>query len=442
MPLLEILIVLVLVLINAVLAAAELSIVSSRPARLKGLADRGNKGARAAMRLAEDPGRFLSTVQIGITLIGILAGAFSGASLGDLLGETLHQAGLPTGVAHPLGYTAVVVAITYVSLVIGELIPKRLALQNAEPLACILAPLMVTLSKVSAPMVWLLDASTRAVLALLGRGGNRSSSVTDEEIRAIITEAETAGVIDPAERRMISGVMRLADRPVTAIMTPRPDVEWVDISKDAEEVRHVLLTTPHSRLPACDGSPEETIGVIQAKRVLDAYLKGERPDPRQYVQTVPFIVENVGALEAMRVLRGAEVPMAIVVDEYGDMAGVVTGYDLLLAITGSVEAGHEPGDAHVARHVVERHDGSYLVAGDTPVDELRDLLDVALPTDEGYHTVAGFALSHIKELPEEGEVFTALGWRFEIVDMDGRRIDKLLVSRPHVLHRQEVAGQG
>ena len=196
MPLLEILIVLVLVLINAVLAAAELSIVSSRPARLKTLADRGNKGAKAAMRLAEDPGRFLSTVQIGITLIGILAGAFSGASLGDLLGETLREAGLPTSVAHPLGYTAVVVAITYVSLVIGELIPKRLALQNAEPLACILAPLMIGLSKVSAPMVWLLDASTRAVLTLLGRGGSRSSSVTDEEIRAIITEAETAGVLE------------------------------------------------------------------------------------------------------------------------------------------------------------------------------------------------------------------------------------------------------
>ncbi|MBP2151945.1 hemolysin family protein [Xanthobacter flavus] len=442
MPLLEILIVIVLVLLNAVLAAAELSIVSSRPARLQSLADRGNKGAKAALKLGEDPGRFLSTVQIGITLIGILAGAFSGASLGDQLGLALEGAGLPVSVAHPLGYTAVVAAITYVSLVIGELIPKRLALQNAEPLASVLAPLMIGLSKVAAPAVWLLDASTRAVLALLGRRGDRSSSVTDEEIRAIITEAETAGVIDPAERRMISGVMRLADRPVTAIMTPRPDVEWVDISKDAEEVRHVLLTTPHSRLPACDGSPEETIGVIQAKRILDAYLKGERPDPRQYVQTVPFIVENVGALEAMRILRGAEVPMAIVVDEYGDMAGVVTGYDLLLAITGSVEAGSEPGEVHVERHVVQRHDGSYLVAGDTPVDELRDLLDVALPTDEGYHTVAGFALSHLKELPEEGEVFTALGWRFEIVDMDGRRIDKLLVSRPRVLHRQEVAGQG
>ncbi|MFG1346431.1 hemolysin family protein [Xanthobacter autotrophicus DSM 431] len=436
MPLLEILIVLFLVLLNAVLAAAELSIVSSRPARLKAMADRGRKGARVALALGADPGRFLSTVQIGITLIGILAGAFSGASLGEQLGTSLANAGMPATFAHPVGYAAVVVAITYVSLVIGELIPKRLALQNPEPLACMVAPLMVTLSKVSAPAVWLLDISTRLVLKLLGEREDGSKAVTDEEIRAIITEAETAGVIDPAERRMISGVMRLADRPVTAIMTPRPDVEWVDISKDAQEVRQVLLHTPHSRLPACEGSPEETIGVIQAKRVLDAYLKGESPDPRHYVQTVPFIVENVGALEAMRILRGAEVPMGIVVDEYGDMAGVVTGYDLLLAITGSVAS-----DEHVARNVVERQDGSYLVAGDTPIDELRDLLEVAFPVDDGYHTVAGFALSRIKELPEEGAVFDAMGWRFEIVDMDGRRIDKLLVSRPHVLHRHKVAGE-
>ncbi|MFS8038686.1 hemolysin family protein [Xanthobacter sp. AM11] len=436
MPLLEILIVLFLVLLNAVLAAAELSIVSSRPARLKSMAERGRRGASAALALGAEPGRFLSTVQIGITLIGILAGAFSGASLGAQFGDLLRDAGVPVGVAGPVGYATVVAAITYVSLVIGELIPKRLALQNPEGLACVVAPLMVTLSKVSAPAVWLLDFSTRLVLKLLGERSDASKAVTDEEIRAIITEAETAGVIDPAERRMIAGVMRLADRPVTAIMTPRPDVEWVDISKDAEEVRAVLLATPHSRLPACDGSPEETIGVIQAKRVLDAYLKGERPDPRQFVQTVPFLVENVGALEAMRILRGAEVPMGIVVDEYGDMAGVVTGYDLLAAITGSVAA-----DEHVARNIVERQDGTFLVAGDTPIDELRDLLDVDFPVDDSFHTVAGFALSRIKELPEEGAVFHAQGWRFEIVDMDGRRIDKLLVARPHVLHRLKAAGE-
>lgn len=435
MPFFEILIVVALVLLNAVLAAAELSIVSSRPARLKAMAERGRSGAKAALALGAEPGRFLSTVQIGITLIGIVAGAFSGAALGSQLSDVLHDAGMPASVAGPVGYAAVVAAITYFSLVIGELIPKRLALQDPERLACAVAPLMVGLSKVAAPAVWLLDASTRLMLRLMGEGGGRDSAVTDEEIRAIITEAETAGVIDPAERRMISGVMRLADRPVTAIMTPRTDVEWVDISKSPDEVRAELLETPHSRLPACEGSPEETIGVIQAKRVLDAYLKGEDPDPRDFVQPAPFLVETVGALEAMRILRGSEVPMGIVVDEYGDMAGVVTGYDLLDAITSTV-----PVDTQTERHIVERQDGSYLVAGDTPIDELMELIDVELPVDEGFHTVAGFALSRIKELPEEGAVFHAHGWRFEIVDMDGRRIDKLLVSRPHVLHRQKVAG--
>ncbi|MDQ0506574.1 hemolysin family protein [Xanthobacter agilis] len=436
MPFLEILIVVALVLLNAVLAAAELSIVSSRPARLKLMAERGRSGARAALALGADPGRFLSSVQIGITLIGIVAGAFSGASLGAQLSDMLRDAGMPASFAGPVGYAAVVAAITYVSLVIGELIPKRLALRDPERLACMVAPLMVSLSKVAAPAVWLLDASTRLVLRLMGEGGDRDSAVTDEEIRAIITEAESAGVIDPAERRMISGVMRLADRPVTAIMTPRPDVEWVDISKSPDEVRAELLETPHSRLPACEGSPEETIGVIQAKRVLDAYLKGEDPDPRDFVQPAPFLVETVGALEAMRILRGSQVPMGIVVDEYGDMVGVVTGYDLLDAITSTV-----PVDTQAERNIVERQDGSYLVAGDTPIDELMELIDVDLPVDEGFHTVAGFALSRIKELPEEGAVFHAHGWRFEIVDMDGRRIDKLLVSRPHVLHRQKTAGE-
>lgn len=437
MPIIEILIVLLLVLLNAVLAAAELSIVSARPARLRNRADRGHKGAQAALLLGAEPGRFLSTVQIGITLIGILAGAFSGASLGAYLSAVLQEAGLAQAAADGLGYALAVGGITYVSLVIGELIPKRLALQNPEALACVMAPLMVRLSKVAAPAVWLLDASTRLVLRLLGEKGRGGEGVTDEEIRAIITEAETAGVIEPAERRMISGVMRLADRPVTAIMTPRPDVEWVDISASAEEIRDTLLQTPHSRLPACDKSPEETVGIIQAKRLLDSYLQGETPDPRAFVQPVPFVVETVGALEAMRILRGADVPMGIVVDEYGDMVGVVTGYDLLVAITGSISEEHSSDEIHVVR----RQDGSYLISGETPVDELREVLDVELPSDRGFHTIAGFALSHIKELPSVGAVFDAYGWRFEIVDMDGRRIDKLLVFRPPVLHRQKVVGE-
>ncbi|BAF87748.1 MULTISPECIES: hemolysin family protein [Azorhizobium] len=441
MPILEIAIVLFLVLLNALLAAAELSIVSVRPARLKARADAGHRGAKAALLLGAEPGRFLSVVQIGITLIGILAGAFSGASLGAYLAEVFVGAGLPHSAADPLGYAVAVGGITYVSLIIGELIPKRLALQNPERLACVLAPLMLSLSKFAAPAVWVLDASARGVLRLLGEKDSKKEAVTDEEIRAIITEAETAGVIDPAERRMISGVMRLADRPVTAIMTPRPDVEWVDVTADPEEIRQILLETPHSRVPACEGSPEETVGVIQAKKLLNAYLRGETPDPRTFVEAVPFVVETIGALEAMRVLRGASVPMGIVVDEYGDMVGVVTGYDLLAAITGTIlEQGDEAtivldGDEP---HVVQRLDGSYLISGEMPIDDLHDVLGVEIQVDGRFNTVAGFALAHLKEMPKVGTVFDALGWRFEIVDMDGRRIDKLLISRPPVLHRQKT----
>lgn len=449
MPFLEILIVLALVLLNAVLAAAELSIVSSRPARLRSMAAKGRSGAQTALALAAEPGRFLSTVQAGITLIGILAGAFSGASLGAQLSTLLREIGVPSGMAGPLGYIAVVAAITYVSLVIGELIPKRLALRNPEPLACMLAPLMVALSRISAPMVWLLDASTRTVLRLLGVREDNSDAVTDEEIRAMITDAESAGVIRPDERRMISGVMRLADRPVEAIMTPRTEVEWVDITQGPEKARAQLLASPHSRLPACEGSSQEAIGVIQAKRVLDAWLRGENPDPRDHVQNAPYLVETLGALDAMRILRSAEVPMGIVVDEYGDMAGVVTGYDLLLAITGTMHEDalaheHDPasprqeGAAEGERYVVRRQDGSYLVAGDAPMDELRELLRVDFPEDEHFHTVAGFALARLKSMPQEGDVFTDSGWRFEIVDMDGRRIDKLLVSRSVTPRRQNV----
>ncbi|MGQ3671129.1 hemolysin family protein [Xanthobacter sp. TB0136] len=449
MPFLEILIVLVLVLLNAVLAAAELSIVSSRPARLRSMAAKGRSGAQTALALAAEPGRFLSTVQAGITLIGILAGAFSGASLGAQLSTLLREIGVPSGMAGPLGYIAVVAAITYVSLVIGELIPKRLALRNPEPLACMLAPLMVALSRISAPMVWLLDASTRTVLRLLGVREDNSDAVTDEEIRAMITDAESAGVIRPDERRMISGVMRLADRPVEAIMTPRTEVEWVDITQGPEKARAQLLASPHSRLPACEGSSQEAIGVIQAKRVLDAWLRGENPDPRDHVQNAPYLVETLGALDAMRILRSAEVPMGIVVDEYGDMAGVVTGYDLLLAITGTMHEDalaheHDPasprqeGAVEGERYVVRRQDGSYLVAGDAPMDELRELLRVDFPEDEHFHTVAGFALARLKSMPQEGDVFTDSGWRFEIVDMDGRRIDKLLVSRSVTPRRQNV----
>ncbi|MCB4770575.1 hemolysin family protein [Ancylobacter sp. Lp-2] len=438
MPLFEIAVVVLLVLLNGVLAMAELSVVSSRPARLRSRAEQGSAGARAALQLAADPGRFLSTVQIGITLIGILAGAFSGATLGESLGSWLEAQGVSPNFAEGLGYTIVVAAITYVSLIIGELIPKRLALQNPESLASLVAPAMVLLSRVAAPAVWLLDLSSRLVLRLIGdRAGGGNNNVTDEEIRAIVAEAETAGVIDPEERRMIAGVMRLADRPVRAVMTPRHDIDWIDLNDDPEVVRQTIRETRHTRMPACEGSPDEPVGVIDIRDLLEAYLQGITPDPRQLVKQGAVLVETAGALDAMKQLRHAETPLALVVDEYGTMVGILTPADLLDAIAGTVMVDE---DGVSSPHAVEREDGSYLVAGATPTDELADLLGISIPQDSGFHTAAGYALHELKAIPQEGVAFTAKGWRFEVVDMDGRRIDKLLVSRAVTPRRRAPLG--
>lgn len=428
MPLFEIAVVLLLVLINGVLAMAELSVVSARPARLRAMADNGSRGAGMALALAADPGRFLSTVQIGITLIGILAGAFSGATLGAMLGEWLRAQGMAPRLAGGLGYSLVVAAITYVSLIIGELIPKRLALQSPEKLASLVAPGMVLLARIGAPAVFLLDISSRVVLRLLGEHGKgEDSNVTDDEIRAIVAEAESAGVIDPDERQMIAGVMRLADRPVRAVMTPRTDVDWIDLTDDPDAVRQTIRETRHTRMPACEGTPEESVGVIDIRDLLEAYLNGETPDPRRFVKPAAVLVETAGALDAMKVLRHAQSPLALVVDEYGSMVGILTPADLLDAIAGSVVFDEASG--HAKPDMVERADGSYLVAGSTPVDELADILGIRVPQDAGFHTAAGLVLHELKALPQEGAAFESMGWRFEVVDMDGRRVDKLLVSR-------------
>nr|WP_210277634.1 hemolysin family protein [Microvirga lupini] len=413
-----------LIVLNGLFSLSELAIVSSRKARLKTMAEAGRSGARTALALADDPGRFLSTVQIGITLVGILAGAYSGAALGDRLAEILIGYGLSEGVAEPLGYGLVVAIITYLSVVIGELVPKNLALGNTEGIACAVAPLMALVSRVAAPVVWLLDASTRLVFRLLGRSTGSDSAVTEEEIRTIVAEAETAGVIETDERKMISGVLRLGDRAVRGVMTPRTDVDWIDLDDDEFAIRETLINSPHSRLPVAEGHPDNMLGVVQARELLAASLRNEPLDIRAHIRKAPIIPDTLDALDALEVLRQAEVPMALVHDEYGHFDGVVTPADILDAIAGAFRS--DEGEAEP--EAVQREDGSWLLAGWMPADEMAEQLGIALPERRNYETVAGLVIGELQHLPNAGEAVETLGWRFEVVDMDGRRIDKVLAQ--------------
>jgi putative hemolysin len=420
---LELLIVVVLTAVNGLLAMSEMAVVSSRPARLRVLADQGKKGAATAIRLSEDPGKFLSSVQIGITLVGVLSGAFSGATLGLRLTEWLRSVGVPDNMSDILGVGLVVVAITYLSLIIGELVPKQIALRDPERIASRIAPTMAIIAIVAAPLVWLLDVSGRAVLALLGQGGETDERVTEEEVKSLILEAETAGVLETDERNMISGVMRLADRSARGLMTPRRDVEVVDLGDSEAEILKTLRTSRRSRLPVQDGDADSIIGVLVLKDLLDVFAGGKALDVRKLVQQAPVVMDRTDALDVLKAIRSSVVHMALVFDEYGHFEGIVTSGDVLEAITGAFqeEEGAEPA-------FTTRDDGSFLVAGWMPVDEFKDQLGVPIPRDAKFETVAGFILAEINHLPKVGEVFERGNFRFEVVDLDGRRIDKVIVT--------------
>ena len=397
--------------------------VSARRSRLRALAEEHRAGAKAALALAEEPGRFLSTVQIGITLIGILSGVVSGAALGDRLALVLIDLGLSKGWADTLGYTLVIGVITYLSVIIGELVPKHLALRDPERIACAVAPGMRVVSRAALPAVWLLDASTRAVFRLIGQETQSASAVTEEEIRSLVAEAETAGVIEGDERAMISGVLRLGDRLVRGVMTPRTDVVWIDLADDPETNRARVLESPYARLPVADGGPDAMIGILQLRDLVGPLSRGEPLDLRMQVRKAPVLPDTVDALVALEVLRRAPVPMALVHDEYGHFDGLVTPADILDAIAGAFPAEDTEPDA------VRRADGSWLIAGSMPADELADQLGLRLPPSRDYATAAGLVIAVLQHLPETGESCEIAGWRFEVVDLDGRRVDKLLATR-------------
>ncbi|MGE0500092.1 MAG: hemolysin family protein [Rhizobiaceae bacterium] len=422
---LEIAAVFVLIVINGLLAMSELAIVSSRPARLKAMIDKNVRGAGRALELGQHPGRFLSSVQIGITLVGIASGAFSGATLGDRLSGVFEASGVRDGLADALGVGIVVAAITYVSLIVGELVPKQIALRDPEAIAVRVAPAMTLIARVAAPVVFLLDISGRALLWLLGQREESADKVTDEEIKMLVAEAETAGVLEADERRMIAGVMRLGDRAVRAVMTPRTDVDWINLQSDEATVRKLLVETPHSRLPAGEGDVDSMIGVVQAREVLAAALAGKAFAIRSHVRQAPIVHDQADALDVLSTLKESDVPMALVHDEYGHFEGIVTPADILEAITGVFRSDLDEGEptAH------EREDGSWLLAGYMPADEMAEHLGIELPENRDYETVAGYVLHQMHHLPATGETVDAQGWRFEVVDLDGRRIDKVIATK-------------
>jgi putative hemolysin len=420
--LLEIFIVLALIVLNGLLAMSELAIVSARPVRLRVRAEQGEKGAQTALDLAEEPGRFLSTVQIGITLVGVLSGAISGATLGGRLAAVLPSLGISQSMAHPLGVGIVVVCITYLSLIVGELVPKQIALRAPEAVAVRVAPAMRILSRIAAPLVWLLDRSGRLALALLGQSGGRESSVSDEEIRMVIAEAEGAGVIEKGETEMIQGVMRIADRNARGLMTPRHEVTIAEARDTLEELIARFRDSGHSRLPLRNGGPDDLVGIVHSRDLLN--VSGKAFDAAALVQPAPAIHEALPAMQVVEMLRSAPGHMVLVFDEYGHFEGIITPMDILGAIAGGFDA-----DEHDDPKVVERKDGSLLVAGWMPVDEFAARIGVGIDEDRDYDTVAGLVLEIAGELPATGKTVSLKGWRIEVVDMDGRRIDKLLVCR-------------
>lgn len=414
-----------LILLNGIFAMSELAIVSARTARLRMAAEKGSKSAVVAMRLAAEPGKFLSTVQIGITLIGVIAGAVSGATLGEPVGERLALLGIEPELARDIGFVLVIALTTFFSVVIGELVPKQLALRAAVPIALVMARPMQLLARIAAPFVWLLDTTSNLLLALMGIRNKGDHRLTAEELQMIFADATRTGVIEEQERAILSGIMRLQDRPVRELMTPRTELDWLDISADEEAIQKIISESPHSLLPVAEGNPDKVLGVVKVREVLGQIMADGPVALDELLRKTEVVPDQLDAMDALRVLQQSGTGMAMVHDEYGHLDGIVTTADLLSAIAGDFVSHQDEGDTPM---VTEREDGTLLVSGALAADALAERLGLDFPANREFATAAGYALHVLKHLPLEGEHFTDQGWRFEVMDMDGRKIDKLLVS--------------
>ncbi|MGZ3199568.1 MAG: hemolysin family protein [Croceibacterium sp.] len=415
-----------LILINGVFSMSELAIVSARTAKLRMAADKGSRGAKTALTLAGDPGKFLATVQIGITLVAVIAGAFSGATLGAPVADRLAALGLAPDTAHDVGLTLVIGLTTFFTLVVGELVPKQIALRAAVPIALVMARPMALFARIAAPFVWLLDTSSSLILQAMGLHHKGDHRLTAEELQMIFAEATRTGVIEEEERAILSGIMRLGERTVRELMTPRTEVDWIDLAASEGEIRETIAASPHSLLPVAEGSVDKVVGVVKARQVLALLLAGKPVRLQRLIKKAEVVPDQLDAMDALRILQSSGLGMAMVHDEYGHLDGIVTLADLLTAMAGQFASHQDEGEEP---DLVEREDGSLLIAGAMSADALAERLALDLPEDREFATAAGYVLYMLKRLPVEGEHFADQGWRFEVVDMDGRKIDKLLVSQ-------------
>lgn len=411
-----------LIVLNGVFAMSEIALVTARKSRLLKLAEGGDSGAVAALRLKEEPTQFLSTVQIGITAIGILNGIVGEAALAGPLSELLQTLGIAQKTSSVAATTLVVVVITYVSIVLGELVPKRVAQFNAEGIARTMAKPIAALALVSRPFVFLLSASTEGLLKLLGKKDVNNANLTEEDIHAMLDEGSEAGLIEEHEHEMLRNVFRLDDRPIASFMTPRKDIIYLDLEQAHEEILETLIASEHSRFPVCKGGLHNILGVMTANLLLKLRLKHEPADKIiEYLLPATYVPETVTGMKALAQFQESGMKLAFVIDEYGEILGIITLQDLVEALTGEFASDTEE------QWAVQREDGSWLLDGLIPIPELKDRLNLKSVPEEGrYHTLSGMMMCLIGKVPRTGELATWQGWKFEVIDLDGQSIDKVL----------------
>lgn len=407
---------------------SEIALVSARKLRLEQRAQEGDSGAAIALELTKSTSHLLSTVQIGITLVGVLTGAVGGATLAGRLAVVLAKVKWLAPYADGVSLVFVVLVTTYFSLVIGELIPKRIGLNDPEKIASRVAGVMRFVSKISAPVIHLLSNSSDLGLRLIGASPSQEPPITEEEIKGLVEEGTQVGVFEESEQDMIEGVFRLNDRLINAIMTPRTAIEWLDLEDSSQIIFDQVMHSSHSRFPVAEGSLDEVVGILNAKDLLEQHILSQQFDMLAIVQKPLFVPENTPASRVLELMRQSGLHEALIIDEYGGLLGMVTLFDVLEAIVGELPAQDETSEPEIIR----REDGTYLLDGLLPVDELKDLFDLdGLPDEEkiGYQTLAGFILNQLGTIPATGQHFVFKNLRFEVMDMDSHRVDKVLVTQ-------------